>query len=106
MTNSARYGRIFLSVGHQQRKGFKAMTKNLQNAINKARSVKCAVKVLGKRIYLVITPQQRRYTVRFEMHNGERYGICSCKAGAFGMACYHLPKAALVDTGLQSLMAQ
>jgi hypothetical protein len=76
------------------------MITNLQNAINKARRIKCAVKVLADRAYLVITPQQHRYIVRFEQINGLRYGCCNCKAG---MACYHLPKAALVDTGLRQM---
>jgi hypothetical protein len=79
------------------------MTTNLQNAINKARRIKCAVKVLADRAYLVITPQQHRYIVRFEQLNGLRYGRCNCKAGMAGMACYHLPKAALVDTGLRQM---
>lgn len=81
------------------------MTANLQNAINKARQIRCTVKPLGNRTYLVETPQRHRYTVRFEMREGLRYGLCNCKAGAAGMACYHLPKAALVDTGLQNMRA-
>lgn len=79
------------------------MTTNLQNAINKARRIRCAVKVLPSRAYLVVTPQNHRYTVRFGQINGLRYGRCNCKAGMAGMACYHLPKAALVDTGLQQM---
>jgi hypothetical protein len=79
------------------------MTTNLQNAINKARRIKCAVKVLAGRAYLVTTPQKHSYTVRFEQINGLRYGRCNCKAGAAGMACYHLPKAALVDAGLRQM---
>jgi hypothetical protein len=81
------------------------MTTNLQNAINKARRIRCAVKVLSGRAYLVTTPQRHAYTVRFEQINGLRYGRCNCKAGAAGMACYHLPKAALVDTGIQNMRA-
>jgi len=81
------------------------MTTNLQNAINKARRIRCAVKVLSGRAYLVTTPQRDAYTVRFEQINGLRYGRCNCKAGAAGMACYHLPKAALVDTGIQNMRA-
>ncbi len=81
------------------------MTTNLQNAINKARRIKCAVKVIGTRAYVVITPQAHRYVVRFEMINGLRYGRCNCKAGMAGLACFHLPKAALVDTGLQAMRA-
>jgi hypothetical protein len=81
------------------------MTTNLQNAINKARRIKCAVKVLGSRKYLVVTPERHRYTVRFEVINGLRYGRCTCKAGIAGLACYHLPKAALVDSGIQQMRA-
>lgn len=81
------------------------MTTNLQNAINKARRIKCAVKILTGRAYLVTTPQRHVYTVRFEQINGLRYGRCNCKAGAAGMACYHLPKAALVDSGIQGMRA-
>ena len=79
------------------------MTQNLTNAINKARRIRCAVRVLAGRAYLVTTPQRHAYTVRFEQINGLRYGRCNCKAGAAGMACYHLPKAALVDTGIQRM---
>jgi hypothetical protein len=79
------------------------MTTSLQNAINKARRIKMAVKLIGQRAYLVVTPQGHKYTVRFEMHDGQRYGRCTCKAGAANMACYHLPKAALVDTGIQQM---
>jgi hypothetical protein len=82
------------------------MTTNLQNAINKARRIKCAVKLLSGRAYLIITPQAHAYTVRFEQINGLRYGRCNCQAGVAGMACYHLPKAALVDSGIQNMRAQ
>jgi hypothetical protein len=81
------------------------MTTNLQNAINKACRIRCAVKVLAGRAYLVTTPQQHAYTVRFEQINGLRYGRCNCKAGGAGLACYHLPKAALVDTGIRQMRA-
>ncbi len=82
------------------------MTTNLQNAINKARRIRCAVKVLGSRMYLVVTPQKHSYTVRFETRDGARYGRCNCKAGTAGMACYHLAKSALVDTGIQNMGAR
>jgi hypothetical protein len=79
------------------------MTTNLQNAINKASRIKCAVKLSGSRSYLVITPQGHRYTVRFRTFDGERFGLCNCKAGAARMACYHLAKAAAVDTAIQRM---
>ena len=81
------------------------MTTRLQNAINKARKIKCTVKPFGSRRYLVKTPQGHCYTVRFGMHEGQRFGLCNCKAGMAGMACYHLPKAALVDSGIQQMRA-
>ena len=79
------------------------MTRQMQNAINKASRIKMAVRYLGGRAYLVVTPSRHAYTVRFEMHNGLRYGRCNCKAGAANVFCYHLPKAALVDTAVQNM---
>ena len=79
------------------------MTRQLQNAINKASRIKMTVKLLGSRSYLVVTPQAHKYTVRFENVDGQRYGRCNCKAGAANTPCYHLPKAALVDTAIQSM---
>jgi hypothetical protein len=61
------------------------VTTDLQNAIDKARRIGCAVKVLTGRTYLVTTPQQHAYMVRFETINGLRYGRCNCKAGAAGL---------------------
>ena len=81
------------------------MSTNLQNAINKVRRIKMTVKTLGQRTFLVVTPQGRRYTVRFDEFASQRYGRCNCKAGAAGMGCYHLPKAALVDSGIQQMRA-
>ena len=82
------------------------MTTNLQNAIAKARRVKCSVKLAGGRSFLVVTPQGHRYTVRFSDHDGQRYGRCNCKAGASRQACYHLIPAALVDTAISNMRAQ
>jgi hypothetical protein len=80
------------------------MTTNLQNAIEKSRRIKMSVRYLGSRAYLVITPAKHEYVVRFENDSkGLRYGRCTCKAGAKRLACYHLPKAALVDTAIQTI---
>ena len=79
------------------------MTQQLERAIERARQTKMSVKLIGGRVYLVTTPENHRYTVRFEMVDGLRYGRCNCKAGARQMACRHLPKAALYDTGLQQM---
>ena len=82
------------------------MTKQLERAAAKAKANKCSVKLLNGRTYLVITPQAHRYTVRFHMHDGQRYGVCNCKAGAANMMCYHLVPAAIADTAIQSVRAQ
>jgi hypothetical protein len=79
------------------------MTQNLINAIEKSKRIKMSVRYLGQRAYLVITPQNHNYVVRFETQEGLRYGRCTCKAGSKGLACYHLPKAALVDTAIQQM---
>ena len=65
------------------------MTSQMERAAAKAKANKCRVKLLGGRTYLVITPQAHRYVVRFETHEGKRYGRCNCKAGAADMFCYH-----------------
>jgi hypothetical protein len=79
------------------------MTTNIQNAIARATKIKMTVKYLGGRTYLVITPESHKYVVRFETIEGKRYGRCNCKAGAARMACKHLAKSALVDTGIQNM---
>ncbi len=79
------------------------MTTNIQNAIHRTTQIKMAVKYLGGRTYLVITPEAHKYVVRFETIEGKRYGRCNCKAGAAQMACKHLAKAAAVDTGIRNM---
>ena len=81
------------------------MTSQMQRAAAKAKANKCRVKLLGGRTYLVITPQSHKYTVRFHMHQGERYGVCNCKAGSANVMCYHLIPAALTDNGIQFMRA-
>ncbi len=78
------------------------MTTNIQNAIARASKIKMTVKYLGGRTYLVITPEFHKYVVRFETIDGKRYGRCQCKAGVANMACKHLVKGALVDSGIRN----
>lgn len=79
------------------------MTKQMERAAAKAKTNKCRVKLLMGRSYLVTTPRGHRYTVRFHVHDGQRYGVCNCKAGAANMFCYHLIPAALTDTAVQNV---
>jgi hypothetical protein len=82
------------------------MTKQIERAAAKAKQNRCRVKLLMGRSYLVTTPQGHRYTVRFHMHDGQRYGVCNCKAGAANMFCYHLVGAAIADTAVQHMRAR
>lgn len=79
------------------------MTKQLERAAAKAKANKCRAQYMGGRQVLVTTPQNHKYTVRFEERGGQRYGICNCKAGAANVACYHLIPAAILDTAIQSM---
>lgn len=76
---------------------------DLRNAIAKASRVKCRVAYLGRRSYLVVTPAGRKYTVRFEVREGLRFGWCNCRAAALERPCYHLAKAAAVDSAIQRM---
>jgi hypothetical protein len=75
------------------------MTQTTQNAnsIRKAAKIKCSVRQLPGRAYLVVTPQNHKYVVRFQGGVDDRHGVCTCQAGSLNMPCYHLPKAAIVD---------
>jgi len=67
----------------------------LQNAINKARTVKPFVRVNCFGSYSVTNRQTgATYTVTCEKRNGERFADCSCQAGTRGQACYHVAAAA------------
>ena len=67
----------------------------LQNAINKARTVKPFVRINCFGSYSVTNRQTgATYTVTCEKRNGERFADCTCKAGARGQACYHVAAAA------------
>lgn len=72
----------------------------IQKAAAKAKRVKCFARRTGERRYEIVTPRMHRYTVRFVMTGGVRYGICNCAAGSHNVFCYHLIPAALLDTAL------
>jgi hypothetical protein len=80
------------------------VTKNQQNAINKARKVRCSVKLNGADGFIVTTPEAHTYAVRFDADAGKFR--CSCQASVRGLACYHLPKVALVARGIEAMRAR
>ncbi len=72
----------------------------LENAINKARTVKPRVRVVKFGHYSVTNKTTgATYNVTCEKRDGKRFAACSCKAGARGQACYHL--AAAVSAHMQ-----
>jgi uncharacterized protein YjhX (UPF0386 family) len=72
----------------------------LQNAINKARTVKPLVRVEQFGRYTVTNKATRAtYTVECVKRDGRRFASCTCKAGERGQACYHI--AAAVSAHIQ-----
>ncbi len=66
----------------------------LQNAINKARTVKPRVRINRFGSYTVTNKATgATYTVTCEKRDGKRFAHCTCKAGASGLACYHIAAA-------------
>ncbi len=67
----------------------------LENAINKARTVKPFVRVNRFGSYTVTNKQTgATYTVTCEKRDGKRFAHCTCKAGELGRPCYHAISAA------------
>ncbi len=72
----------------------------LENAINKARTVKPRVAINKFGSYTVTNKTTgATYTVECVKRDGKRFASCSCKAGERGNACYHV--AAAVSAHLQ-----
>lgn len=73
------------------------ITATTQKAYDKAAQVKCKVRILPERRYLVTTPEDHNYVVRMQEQDGVRVAICHCAAGSLDKACYHIVYAAGVD---------
>jgi hypothetical protein len=72
----------------------------LENAINKARTVKPLVRVVKFGNYTVTNKQTgATYEVSCMKRDGKRFAGCTCIAGERGNACYHI--AAAVSAHLQ-----
>ena len=72
----------------------------LENAINKARTVKPRVAINKFGSYTVTNKATgATYEVTCEKRDGKRFASCTCKAGMRGNACYHV--AAAVSAHMQ-----
>ena len=66
----------------------------LENAINKARTVKPRVHINRFGSYTVTNKATgATYTVECMKREGKRFAHCTCKAGERGQACYHVASA-------------
>ncbi len=79
----------------------------IQNAINKARTVKPLVRIVKFGSYDVTNKQTgAQYTVTCEKREGKRFAHCTCKAGERGQACYHALAAVSAHIQLATERAQ
>jgi len=85
----------------------KLTTKNTTKAIERCRQLKPQVRFIAERVFAVKSANNTNsYTVRFDVKDGEKFGVCECKASERGLVCYHIIGAATVNIYRQSLKRQ
>ena len=85
----------------------KLTTENTTKAIERCRKLKPQVRFVAERVFAVKSANNTNsYTVRFDVQNGEKFGVCECKASERGLVCYHLIGAATVNIYRQGLKHQ
>ena len=85
----------------------KLTTENTAKAIERCRKLKPTVRFVADRVFAVQSANNTNsYTVRFEVQNGEKFGLCECKASERGLVCYHIIAGATANIYRQSLKCQ
>ncbi len=85
----------------------KLTTENTTKAIERCRKLKPQVRFIAERTFAVKSSNNTNsYTVRFDVQNGEKFGLCDCKASERGLVCYHIIGAATVNIYRQGLKRQ
>ena len=85
----------------------KLTTENTTKAIERCRKLKPQVRFIAERVFAVKSANNTNsYTVRFDVKNGEKFGLCECKASERGLVCYHLIAGATVNIYRQGLKRQ
>lgn len=85
----------------------KLTAENTTKAIERCRKLKPTVRFIAERIFAVKSANNTNsYTVRFDVQNGEKFGVCECKASERGLVCYHIIGAATANIYRQSLKRQ
>lgn len=82
----------------------KLTTENTQRAIERCKQLKPKVRFIKDRLFVVYSANNSNvYHVRFDVQNGEKFGVCECKASERGLVCYHLVAGATANIYRQSL---
>ena len=77
---------------------------NTQKAIARCKQLKPKVKFIQDRLFVVYSSNNSNvYHVRFDVQNGEKFGVCECKAAEKGLVCYHIVAGATANIYRQSL---
>ncbi len=77
---------------------------NTEKAIKRCKELKPKVKFLKDRMFVVYSANNSNvYHVKFDVKNGEKFGVCECKASEKGLVCYHLVAGATVNIYRQGL---
>ena len=85
----------------------KLTAENTTKAIERCRKLKPQVRFLAERTFSVKSSNNTNsYTVRFDVKDGEKFGLCECKASERGLVCYHIIGAATVNIYRQGLKRQ
>lgn len=85
----------------------KLTTENTARAIERCKQLKPKVSFIAERNFSVKSSNnENSYTVRFDVKDGEKFGLCECKASERGLICYHIIGAATVNIYRQSLKRQ
>ena len=85
----------------------KLTTENTQRAIERCKQLRPKVRFVADRTFSVKSANNTNsYTVRFDVKNGEKFGVCECKAAEKGLICYHIIAGATVNIYQQSLKRQ
>ncbi len=85
----------------------KLTTQNTTKAIERCRKLKPQVRFVTERVFAVKSANNTNsYTVRFDVKNGEKFGLCECTASERGFVCYHIIGAAIVNIYTQGLKRQ
>ncbi len=85
----------------------KLTSENTAKAIKRCKQLKPKVRFVADRTFSVKSSNNTNsYTVRFDVQNGEKFGVCECKASERGLVCYHIVAGATANIYRQSLKRQ